>query len=308
MNIEHSGCLPLSNGNTWEIAAGNEAAFRVVSQFIKAMQLQTPCEPDFRIIVSVDSDWSACSHSRVSFAYSDSSDSVCGNCERSSSILQIVSSLRIGDTINCVLKPDDSNYMISVVQSIWLSMIIGLHAETLGGLLLHGALAERDGVGVILAGHSNAGKTTASERFPAPWRSLCDDMTLVVRDRQGLYWAHPLPTWSNFMPDRLGGSWKVRQAVPLKGIFFLQQAECDLAEPVDAAQAAALLIGSAGQASFGVSRYMDRDEIRLLRLRRFDTVCELVQIVPSHYLHLSLTGAFWHEIERVLFKDHKDKA
>ena len=31
-----------------------------------------------------------------------------------------------------------------------------------------------------------------------PWRSLCDDATLVVRDASGRYWAHPWPTWSRF--------------------------------------------------------------------------------------------------------------
>ncbi len=45
-----------------------------------------------------------------------------------------------------------------------------------GGLPVHGALVEIDGSGVILAGRSGAGKSTASRRFPplgGSWGTIC---------------------------------------------------------------------------------------------------------------------------------------
>ena len=97
---------------------------------------------------------------------------------------------------------------------------------------MHGALAEENGIGVILAAPGGTGKTTASDRLPAPWRSLCDDTTLVVRDSQGKYWGHPWPTWSRFLEGGPGGTWEVQEAVPLRGVFFLSQAPEDLTEPL----------------------------------------------------------------------------
>ncbi|RQW79596.1 MAG: hypothetical protein EHM14_08065, partial [Methanothrix sp.] len=114
------------------------------------------------------------------------------------------------------------------------------------GLFLHGALAERNGSGVILAGHSRVGKTTASIRLPLPWRSLSDDMTLVVRDDQGGYWCHPWPTWSFFWERNNSlRKWDVSYAVPLKGLFFLNQAGEDSAESIGAGRATGMILATA---------------------------------------------------------------
>ena len=57
--------------------------------------------------------------------------------------------------------------------------------ETLpnGGVMLHGGLATVPLApgpgGVLLAGRSGVGKSTASRRLPPTWRSLADDVTLV---------------------------------------------------------------------------------------------------------------------------------
>jgi len=55
---------------------------------------------------------------------------------------------------------------------------------------MHGALVDYSGSGFVRAGPGTVGKSTASRRLPLPWRSLCDDKTLVVRDRKGRFWAH----------------------------------------------------------------------------------------------------------------------
>jgi SynChlorMet cassette protein ScmC len=181
-----------------------------------------------------------------------------------------------------------------------LSLIIARDAQARGGVLLHGALAERDGNGVILAAPHGTGKTTASNRLMAPWNSLCDDITLVVRDSQGNYWAHPWPTWSRFFRGGSGGSWKVQDAVPLKGIFFLTQALEDRVERVGSGQAVSLLSECAKQASPRMERGLGKEETRTLRLKRFNNLCALTQVIPVHVLQISLTGAFWHNIEEVL--------
>jgi len=181
-----------------------------------------------------------------------------------------------------------------------LSLLIVRDAQTRGGMLLHGALAERESAGIILAAGGGTGKTTASGRLPFPWRSLCDDMTLVVRDSQGKYWAHPWPTWSRFMWGGPGGSWDVQHAVPLKGIFFLDRAEEDRVEPVGQGEAVSLLVGYAQEASVLMTRRLGREEKRSVHLEWFANICDLVQVIPTYLLHLSFTGAFWQEIEQTL--------
>jgi serine kinase of HPr protein (carbohydrate metabolism regulator) len=161
-----------------------------------------------------------------------------------------------------------------------LSQFIALQGEHNGALLLHGAQAEKQGSGVILAGPGGVGKTTTSRRMRPPWRSLCDDTTLVVRDQGGSYWAHPWPTWSNFMFGGPGGTWDIQYAVPLLGIFLLTE--------------------SVEQASRSIFRYLQKEEVRSLRMQRFDNICALAEAVSCYRLRLSLGGAFWQEMERAL--------
>lgn len=170
-----------------------------------------------------------------------------------------------------------------------------------GGVLLHGALAEWEGRGVLLAAPGGTGKTTASNRLPPPWRSLSDDMTLVLCDAQGQWWAHPWPTWSRFLPGGSGGAWDVQYAVPLHAIFYLAQAPEERVEPIGAGQATAMLVQSAEQAAyFSLTRGLSVEESRALRQQSFNLLCNLAQAMPTFVLHLSLTGAFWVEIERAL--------
>jgi hypothetical protein len=199
----------------------------------------------------------------------------------------------------------------------------GIAREILwGGVLLHSGLAAfRDQLspspkgggsdrvrsggegGILLAGRSGVGKSTASRRLPPPWRTLADDMTLVVYDGQGTYWAHPWPTWSRFFGEGKGDgsdTWDVQQAVPLRAIFVLERGETDRAEPLGPGHAVALLAELARQTSTQFLRGLSRDEIAAFNHQRFDNLCALVRAVPAYTLHLSLDGAFWEEIERTI--------
>lgn len=168
------------------------------------------------------------------------------------------------------------------------------------GILLHGALALHDGAGFLLAGPSGAGKTTASRRLPCPWRSLSDDCTLVVRDVHGRYWAHPWPTWSRLHGLAPTESWPVEQAVPLKAMLFLKQSSADRAEPVTTTPATALIVESAFQLGRKVMFNPEGSANRALCRKYLQAAWALGDAVPSYRLSISLTGQFWHEIERVL--------
>jgi len=208
------------------------------------------------------------------------------------------------DTIKIRLRPFANKDMLAI-QLQHLSFIFSLEAERRGGLLIHGALAEFHGLGVILAGHGGVGKTTAVSRLSWPWRSLCDDMTLVVKDACGDYWAHPWPTWSAFLFGGEGGTWDVQHAVPLAGIFFLSWAleeRVDSLKPVDAT---CLLNDSAEQVFISALAHMTFEAVREHRLRRLDSIISLAKAIPVFQLHLSSNGAFWLEIEKVLERRHE---
>jgi hypothetical protein len=274
--------LVLADGSRWGIAAGDEEAASIVSQLGCAMQLRmTPgaIEPShhgnpYRLLVRVDA------HTSVAGCYvplASENDGV----------------------VVCILNPCDY-WGGPYVNLVRLSLVFAREAQARGGVLIHGALAERDGIGVILVAPGGTGKTTASNRLPASWRSLCDDTTLVVRDPQGNYWAHPWPTWSRFLDGGPGGTWDVQSAVPVKGIFFLTQALEDRVERVGPGHAVSLLGECVGQVSTFMAPGLCKEELRALHLERFNNLCALARVVPAHLLHISLSGAFWQEIEQAL--------
>jgi hypothetical protein len=280
--------LVLADGSYWEIAAGDEEAAAIVSQLGCAMQLRmTPgaIEPPhhgdlFRLLVRVDAHLSVPNYDIPLASKNDG--------------VLVVSILK------CLCDCPGGLY----VNLVRLSLVLARQAQARGGVLIHGALAERDGMGVILTAPGGTGKTTASNRLPAPWRSLCDDTTLVVGDPQGNYWAHPWPTWSRFLWGESGGSWDVQNAVPLKGIFFLAQAIEDRVERVGPGHAVSLLVECVRQASAFMAPGLFKEEVRALHLEQFNNLCALARVIPAHVLHISLTGAFWQEIEQALEGGH----
>ena len=277
--------LVLADGSRWEIAvgdAGDEEAVAIVSQLGKAMRLrvtqgaiESPRHGNLcRLLVHVDAPTSV-TDGFVPLALKNN-----------------------GIVVVC-LDPCD-RWGGPYFNLVILSLIFAREAQARGGVLIHGALAERDGIGVILAAPGGTGKTTASDRLPAPWRSLCDDTALVVRDPQGNYWAHPWPTWSRFMDGGLGGTWDVQTAVPLKGIFVLARAAENRAERVGPGHAVSLLVECVGQVSTFMAPGLFKEELHALHLERFDNLCALARIIPAYVLHISLSGAFWQEIEKAL--------
>ncbi len=184
--------------------------------------------------------------------------------------------------------------------------VLARDAQRRGAVLVHGTLAELDGVGVVLAGTSQVGKSTAARRLPAPWRALADDTVLVVPDTGGGYRAHPWPTWSRFFDGEAevggeNGVWDVQSSVPLAAVFFLSQADEDRVEPLEhSAQATALLVDCVEAVSRGLVRDLSPDVVRRLRLEQLANVEAIVAAVPTFSLQVSLTGEFWRLLEGAL--------
>jgi SynChlorMet cassette protein ScmC len=205
------------------------------------------------------------------------------------------------DPIICIL-PAGNDEIIQVVQMTDLATAIAFETLPAGGLLIHGALAERNGLGMIFAAPGGTGKTTASKRIPPPWHSLSDDATLVVPGPNGQYIAHPWPTWSRFHRGGIGsGTWEVERGIPLAAIFFLSRSDDDRTEPMEIDEAAAFLMESVHQAMGSFTRVgFTRKEAESIYRMEMAAVSGLARRVPAHLLHISLTGRFWDAIAPVL--------
>jgi SynChlorMet cassette protein ScmC len=196
--------------------------------------------------------------------------------------------------------PAPLNEEAALAQVMLLGTLLGLQAASTRGMLLHGALAEWQGRGVVLVGPSGSGKTTASARLNGVWRSLSDDEILVVRDESGRYWAHPWPTWSRWMSGELASQWDVQHAVPLEAVFFLHRAALDRGEAVGRGFAATLLVESAEEAGAAALTRLELRNARTYRLECLARVCALVGSVPCYRLGVSSGGPFWREMERAM--------
>jgi SynChlorMet cassette protein ScmC len=205
-------------------------------------------------------------------------------------------------------------------QLLSLSNGIAVQAQNWGGALLHGGLAQLpaqlqthpdQAEGVLLGGRSGVGKSTACARLPLPWRSLSDDLALVVRGGDGRYWAHPWPTWSRFFdpasphyfenqPEQANGPrWDVQRPVLLRGIFILEQGVVECIHPLSLFQATASLCELARHP---LPRWQDDSEreLRARRTQRFNNLYDLAHQLPVSQLDVRLDGAFWEQIGGII--------
>jgi SynChlorMet cassette protein ScmC len=298
--------LSLKSGTLYYIIARGMLGSLFVSHIRELMQLsaikldktkgeRTSAHPYLRrLFIIVDSHAIAMSVSGCISKVSSTQDSI----DQAGFVPKKASSSIRSSEVQYVFCPSENENALA--PQLKISMIIALHSQRYEALLLHGALAAIDKYGVILAGSGGAGKTTASNRLPIPWRSLCDDTTLVVKDRQGKYWAHPWPTWSKIMLGEANVSWDVQQAVPLVGIFYLSRSQGIQIDPVGSGKAACMLAESAEQASLYIPHVTHEDHLREHLLERFDNACSLARSVPCYTLHLNLHDPFWHEIEQAI--------
>lgn len=213
-------------------------------------------------------------------------------------VLQLWSHKDVSDLI-CEIEDEDS-YDLRILRMRSSLYPIYRRTQSSGGFPMHAALIERNGVGVLLAAANETGKSTCCSRLPTPWKALCDEESLIVRDDQKNYWVHPFPTWSEYLGRRSARTWNVQQHLPLSGIFLLEQAKTDEVVPVGQGEAAACLSQSAMQAYRLTWTNLEHKEIRTLKQKTFENACDLIRSIPVYKLHVSLTGKFWKKIERIL--------
>jgi SynChlorMet cassette protein ScmC len=272
--------LRTAGGNNWEFAGGNDRGAILVDKLSEVMRLspamvscRTKDGPEFLHRVSVKSfprkiRWAAIPEPAKS-------------------------------EIACSVGPFQKPQQLAL-QMARVAQIVVQGAEMKGGLLLHGALAEWKGNGVILAGPAGVGKTTAVGRLPFPWRALSDDAALVVKARDGAYWAHPWPTWSRIGRGATRVTWDVQHAVRLRLICMLEQGKRDKMDELSYLPAISELVDIAGQAFVILANGVDITAYRRINLTRFHNAEKIVKRVPVFRLQASRDGRFWKEIEKHL--------
>ena len=176
------------------------------------------------------------------------------------------------------------------------------HALGGGGTPMHAALAVHHGRGGLIAAPGETGKSTCCRRLPGvPWQALCDDQTLVLRDPDGGFRAHPFPTWSDHLWRDSEKSWAVEQAVPLSAIFFLEQASADSAVPFnDPAEAVLSIFGAAKQVWEPYWERVSSEEKMKASSLLFHNTSEIAAAIPCFRLGATLEGEFWKEMETAL--------
>jgi SynChlorMet cassette protein ScmC len=187
------------------------------------------------------------------------------------------------------------------INKMWQALYpLYIHAIGSGGLPMHAALVERNGKGYAIAAPGGTGKSTCSIRIPPPWRALCDDEMLVVRDVAGTYHAHPLPTWKEYLQHRSNRTWDVQYHVPLAGLFFLLKSEDDDTEAIGRGKGATFIYRSASQVLYKSMLTMNPNNRQAVRLEIFQNSCKMVESVPTFFLRASLTGRFWEKMDEAL--------
>lgn len=195
-------------------------------------------------------------------------------------------------------------------QFMRLTAAIGSQTHSRGGILLHSALVQlpprlfptgSPPGGILLAGCSGVGKTTCCARLPRSWKSLADDLCLVVRHPSGRYFAHPWPTWSRLMfpkGNRVPCRQAVQEAVELRGVFFLRRGK-DRVTAIGPGRAVSWLTELSRQASEWFTRDLKPKDLGQFNRACFENACGLLQKIPGFSLYITRRGSFWEKIESV---------
>lgn len=172
---------------------------------------------------------------------------------------------------------------------------------TQGGFPFHAGMVSKDGKAYLISASGGTGKSTCCQRIPAPWHAHADDEAVIILDKvSGRYYAHPFPTWSDYLWRQSNQSWRIEESLPLAGIFFIKQAPHDQIISIGQGKAAMLINEGAAQGCMKFLRNMDAAQTKAMKLHVFDNACALSKKIPCHVLELTIDGRFWDEMEHVL--------
>ena len=198
------------------------------------------------------------------------------------------------DIITGIVPYDRSDQKEDIVRMMLAVQSLYLAVWPRGGIPVHAALLENAGHAILIAAPGGTGKSTCATRIPLPWRALCDDAVLLV-PVQGVYSAHPLPTWSDFlMRDIHDRTWDTGYAVPVTGIWFLEHGDVDCGASIGKGEAATRLYQSAVQASGASMRKEGNEEVYAgWHAALFNRCCDVVSHLSCGVLRATLGGRFW---------------
>jgi len=208
---------------------------------------------------------------------------------------------------------DGSINYLSEEEWMWrhlsrLSALIGGCFFDKGGFLIHSGLVKFQPAGsekkrgVLLAGASGSGKSTASGMFLPPWYSLSDDLTLIVKNKNGSYYAHPFPTWSRVLwkEDKVRfKSVDFSNPVELGTVIFIDRGPEAKLEPAGKGEALCLLTELVKQANEHFVLQMDRKNIVEFNKKYFLNLNSFVRNVNSYSYNLKIDNTFWKEVEKI---------
>ena len=150
------------------------------------------------------------------------------------------------------------------------------------------------GGGFLLAGKSDAGKSTAFDRLPDDWTGHCDDEVLIARKKNGGFRVHPMPTLSHHLFEReQKRSYHIENSVPLDAVFFLEKRAPEKIVPLEKHIVAMSLYESAIQ-TYQRFIYLAPPEFAI-KIKRvlYDNACDIALLTKGFKLSHSLTGSYW---------------
>ena len=292
--------IHLANGQGWQITATEKLSLWV-EKLARIMELEESDLDGYPRVVFIHKEKTA-ERNRELFCrlHPQIKDGLPPNGWRSHDFvwLEIWTHPEIPDVI-CEMKVQGGNEEDVLTMRMALQPIYQRNQDS-GGLPLHAALLEWNGFGILLAASGSTGKSTCCRRLRGPWRALCDDEALVVKDNRGVYLVHPFPTWSDYFLNRSKQTWNIQRYLSLSAIFFLEQAQADQVVPIGQGQAAALVYGSARQVCARNWIRYSRKQCIVERKRLFENACDLAREIPAYTLKVSLEGNFWEEMEKAM--------
>ena len=292
--------LRLANRMAWHITA-DEAALPLAEDFCRILELKPhPPEPGSRLLLICRSE-AAPGSSRplpsVPAAAGEHTLPREGWTPENHGLFRLWSHAERPDVICEAVGGPDRDVDIYRMQLMLKAVSHGVRQA--GGFPLHAALVEHEGLGILLAGRGHAGKSTCCRRLPRTWKVLCDDMALVLPHGSG-YVAHPLPTWSEHLAGNTSLSWEIESHATIAAVFFLEQSSTDAVVPLGQGKAASYVTELAAEMLHRTWSAQERLNGAALGKRLFEDASAFAKQVPAYRLKLSLQGAFWKQIERVV--------